>query len=202
MKKSGDSTHHCRSPTLNGYELTLSTGTQSSEQEYSYLTASKRWPATPYSHNPPPKLFTRNPAIYFSEVDKTCAYKSLTCCNDFSKICWRVELCSVELLPWQKLHWVSSSFGSIIFAESWHTLFLGGLAKRCRGSWFIHSCLCMGTINLLIFRHPYKTRCHLTHASQPNHPAFQGLLIHYQTFRFLAFSAFQIPLIHYQTVRN
>jgi len=55
MKRSGDSTHHCRSltPTLNGCDLTLSTRTQSSEQEYSYLTASKRHPSTPYSRNIP-----------------------------------------------------------------------------------------------------------------------------------------------------
>jgi len=31
----------------------------------------------------------------------------------------------------------------------------------------------MGTINLLIFRHPSKTPCHLTHTNQPNSPAFQ-----------------------------
>jgi len=45
--------HHYESPTpsLNGCELTLSTGTQSSGQEYSYLTASKRHPSTPYCHN-------------------------------------------------------------------------------------------------------------------------------------------------------
>jgi len=37
MKRSGDSTHHCRSPTptLNGCALTPSTEKQSSEQEYS-----------------------------------------------------------------------------------------------------------------------------------------------------------------------
>jgi len=94
-------------------------------------------------HTPtkPPKLFTRNPAIYFPKVNKTCVYKSLACSQDFSKICWRVELCSVVLRPRQKPHWVSSRLGSIIFAESCHTLFLGGLAQRCRGSWFIHSCL-------------------------------------------------------------
>ena len=53
MKRSGDSTHHCRSPTqtLNGCELTPSTGTQSSEQECRYLTASNRHPSTPYYHN-------------------------------------------------------------------------------------------------------------------------------------------------------
>ena len=37
--------------------------------------------------------------------------------QDFSKICWRVNISSVVLRPGQKLHWVSSSFGSII---SWH----------------------------------------------------------------------------------
>jgi len=69
---------------------------------------------------------------------------------------------------------VSSSFGSIIFAASWHILFLGGLVKRCRSSWLIHSFLCMGRINLLIFWHHSKTLCHLTHTSQPNHPAFHA----------------------------
>ena len=52
-QKSGDSTHHCWSPTptLNGCDLPPSTRTQFSEQEYSYLTASKRHQSTPYSHN-------------------------------------------------------------------------------------------------------------------------------------------------------
>ena len=134
IKRSGDSTHHCQNPTptVNGCELTPSTGTKSSEQECSYLTASKRRRATLYSHNTP-KLFTTNPAIYFFEVDKTCVYKSLACSKDFSKICWRVELCPVVLRPRTKPYWVSSSFVSVISAASWHTLFLGGLAKRCRG---------------------------------------------------------------------
>ena len=43
--------------------------------------------------------------------------------------------------PRRKPHWVSSSFGSIIFAASLHTLFLWGLAKPWGGSWFLHSCL-------------------------------------------------------------
>ena len=55
MKRSGDSTHHFRgpTPTLNGCELTPSTWAQSFEQDYSYLTASKRHPSAPYSHNNP-----------------------------------------------------------------------------------------------------------------------------------------------------
>jgi len=52
-----------------------------------------------------------------------------------------------------KPDWVSSNFGSIIFAASWHRLFLGGLAKRCRDSWFIYFFMCMGMTNLLIFWH-------------------------------------------------
>jgi len=44
---------------------------------------------------------------------------------------------------WQqrKPHWVSSSFGAIIFVASWQALFLGDEAKRCRGSSFIHPSL-------------------------------------------------------------
>jgi len=42
---------HCPTPTLNGCDLTPSTGTQSSEQENSYLTPSKRHTSTSSSHN-------------------------------------------------------------------------------------------------------------------------------------------------------
>jgi len=75
MKRSSDSTHHCwtPTPTLNACDLTPSTRTQSSEQVYSYLTASKRHPSTPYSHNPL-KAFHEEPDVYFPEVDKTCVY--------------------------------------------------------------------------------------------------------------------------------
>ena len=60
-------------PKLNGCDLPPSTRTQFSEQEYSYLAASKRHPSTLYSHNTP-KAFHENPAIYFPEVNKTCVY--------------------------------------------------------------------------------------------------------------------------------
>ena len=56
------------------YNLNTSTRTQSSEQEYSYLTARKRHSSTPYFYNTlenHPKFFTRNPAIYFPKVDKS-----------------------------------------------------------------------------------------------------------------------------------
>ena len=144
LKRSGDSTHHCRSPTptLNGCDLSPSTETQPSELEYTYLTASKRHPSTPYSHHNTPQSFSRGtqPYTYFTRSTNH-VYKSFAYSQDFSNICWRVEICSVMLRPRRKPHWVSSSFGSIIFAASWGTLFLGGLAKRCRGSWFIHSYL-------------------------------------------------------------
>jgi len=124
MKRSGDSTHHCGNPTptLNGCDVTPSTEKQSSEQESSYLLASKRHPSTPYSKKHPSKLFTWRPAVYLPQVDKTCVgYQSLACFQDFSKICWRVEICSVFLRPRPKLHWVSSSFGSIVFCGILHS---------------------------------------------------------------------------------
>ena len=54
-KENGDSTHPCQSPipTMNGGDLTLPTATQTSEQEYSDLTASNRRPTKPYSRNTP-----------------------------------------------------------------------------------------------------------------------------------------------------
>ena len=144
MKRSGDSTHHCWSPTLtlNGCDLTPSTWTQSFEQEYSYLMASKRHPSTPYSRNIP-QSFSRGTWPYTFLRSTKHVHTSLACFQDLSKICWRVRLWSIVLQPQQKSHWILSSFGSIIFATSWHTLFLGDCAKRCHGScsMFIHSCL-------------------------------------------------------------
>jgi len=62
MRRSGDSTHRCRSPTLtvNGRDLTLPSRTQTPEQEY-------RRPSTPCLRNTPqsgrmlsPELFSRH----------------------------------------------------------------------------------------------------------------------------------------------
>jgi len=121
MKRSSDSTHHCRSPTptLNGCDLTPSTRTQSSEQEYSYscLTASMRNPSTPYSRNTP-QSFSKRSRPYTFPISTKHVYTSLACPQDFSKICWRVEICSAAPRPWRKSRWLSSSFGSIIFAAS------------------------------------------------------------------------------------
>jgi len=98
MKRSGGSTQHCRSPTstLNGCDSTPSTRTQSSKQEYSYLTA--------FSQGTRPYTFPRSTKH---------VYTSLACSQDFSKICCRVEICSVVVLPRRTPYWVSASFDSI-----------------------------------------------------------------------------------------
>ena len=54
-----------------------------------------------------------------------CTVCVLACSQDFSKICWKVEICSVVLRPRRKSRWVSSCCGWIICTASWHTLFLG-----------------------------------------------------------------------------
>ena len=126
--KSGDSTHHCRSPTpkLNSCDLPPSTRTQFSEQEYSYLTASKRHQSTPYSHN--------NHRTFREELGNILSVLSRGRQN-MSILLWHaprisrkftgVENCSVVLRRQRKPHWVSSSFGSVIFVASWQALFLG-----------------------------------------------------------------------------
>jgi len=126
---------------INAERLRLTPSTQSFWAGIQLLDCQQEAPINTILPQHPPKLFTRNPVVYFLKIDKTCAvYKSLVCSQDFSKICWRVEISSVMLRQRQKPHWVSSSFGSIIF-PSWHALVLGGLAKSCHGSWFVHSCL-------------------------------------------------------------
>jgi len=61
-------THHCWSstPQLNGCDFPPSTRTQFSEEEYSYLTASKRHPSTPDSHNTH-KTFHEKPGHILSQ---------------------------------------------------------------------------------------------------------------------------------------
>jgi len=92
----GDSTHHCRSPapTLNGYDLIPSRGTRQHHASAS-----------------PPKTFHEERDHTFPRSTKH-VYTSLACSQEFSKICWRVEICSVVIRPRRKQHWVSSSFGS------------------------------------------------------------------------------------------
>jgi len=90
----------------------------------------------------PPQSFLWGTRPYTFPMPTKHVYTLLECSQDFSKIWWRVKIWSVILWPRRKPHWVSSTFGSIIIlAASWHSLFLGDLTKRCRGSWFIHSSL-------------------------------------------------------------
>jgi len=72
MKRSGDSTHLCRSstPTVNGRDLTSPTQTQSSEQEYSDLMASNRRQSTPYSRNTPQNYSQGTRSYAFSRSTK------------------------------------------------------------------------------------------------------------------------------------
>jgi len=179
MKWSGESTHHSRSPTstLNGCDLTQWTQTQSSEQEYGDLTASNRHLSTPCSHIIP-QSFSRGTWPYTFPRSMKHVHTSLACSQDFSKICWRVEMFSVVLRPRQKPPWVSSNFG---FPGILAYTLPGGLAKRSRGGWFIHPYLpfVYGDDQVTNRSAPLP---HLTHMSQPNHPAFHDPLIHYQTF--------------------
>jgi len=143
MKRSGDSTHHCRSPTptVNGCDSTPSTRTQSSEQECGYLTASMwgtrqhRTPATPL------KAFHEEPGHILSRNRQQMCIRLLHAPRNSRKFAgeWQfVRLCYgrdenrrgyhpalVQLFP--RHLGIHSS--------------LGGLAKGCPSSRFIHSCL-------------------------------------------------------------
>jgi len=68
------STHHCPTPTQNDCDLTPSTGTQSSQQEHSYLTASKRHPSTSYSHNNPQSFSRGTRRIFFRHRQNMCIH--------------------------------------------------------------------------------------------------------------------------------
>jgi len=125
VKRSGDSTHHYRSPTP-CCELAPSAGTQSSEQEYSYLTASKRHPSAPYSYNNP-QSFSRGTRPYTFPRSTKHVYKSLACFQDFSKICWRVEICCV---PTTATAVTKTALGII---KLWFNYFRGILAYTLPG---------------------------------------------------------------------
>ena len=70
-EKSSVSTHSCQSPTptVSGRDLTFLTWTQTSEQEYSDLTASNRQSST---------LYSRNTTQSFSPVTRSYAFSRST----------------------------------------------------------------------------------------------------------------------------
>jgi len=132
----------------------------------------------------PSKAFHKETGRTLSRGRQNMCFVCLWHAPRISQICWRVEICSAVLRPWQKPHWVLSSFGSIIFL-SWHAHVLGDLAKTCRGSWFIHSCLpiCVWDDQFANLSVPFKNAMPLDTHEYPNHPAFYLPLIHCQTFR-------------------
>jgi len=115
MKRSGDSTYPCRSPTptVNGHDLTFPTRTQTSDQEYSDLTASNRRPSTPYARKTP-QSFSRGTRSYAFSRSTKHAKTSLAYFQDFSKILLESEIWPVMLRPGRKPHHVSFSFDSNI----------------------------------------------------------------------------------------
>jgi len=120
--KSGDSTCHCWSPTptLNGCDLTQKT--QSSEQEYSYLTASKRHPSNPYYRNN--QSFSRGTRPYTFTRSTEHVYKSLACCQDFSNLLESDLFCSATAAT-------KSALGSM---QLWFNYFRGILAYTLIGT--------------------------------------------------------------------
>jgi len=92
VERSGDSTHHCWSPTptVKGRDLTLPIRAQTSEQEYNDLAASNRLPLTPYSRNTPQSFSQATRSYAFSRLTKHVKTSSAYS-QDFSKFCWRVK---------------------------------------------------------------------------------------------------------------
>ena len=127
------------------------------------------------------KLF----ALLVSQADYGPVYKPLACSQDLSKVCWGVEICSVVLRQRQKPHYISSSFGSTVFVASWHTLFLGGLGKRCPSIWLIHSCLLFVCEDdqLANLSAPFQNAMPLDTHESAKPPSVPSSLIHYQIFR-------------------
>jgi len=92
MKRSGDSTHPCRSPTpaMNGRDFILPKRKQTPEREYSDLAASNRRPSTPWSRNTP-QSFLQGTRLYGFSRSTKYVKTSLAYSEDFSKFCWRVK---------------------------------------------------------------------------------------------------------------
>jgi len=119
MKSSGDSRLLSESnSTLNGCDLIPPT--QTSEQEYSYLMASSRW-LSAFTPEALTKTYPEGPGRILVEVDKT--YVNVFGISlRFLEILLVRKIWSVVLRPGRKLHWVSSSFGSIITLDLFKAL--------------------------------------------------------------------------------
>ena len=111
-----------------------------------------------YSRNTP-QSFSQGTRLYtFPRLTKH-VYTSLAGSQNFSKICWRVEICSVVLRARRKPHKVSPGFASIfspyLFVTNLACTLPGRLSKEIPRK-LVHSLmsplLCMGMISLPIFR--------------------------------------------------
>ena len=100
MKMSGDSTHHCWSPTLtvNGRDLTLPTRTQTSPLRRNAMTWRPVTAVNTVLTQHSLKLFTRNPVVCFLEVDKACE-DVFSILPIFLKILLESEVWTVLLRP-------------------------------------------------------------------------------------------------------
>ena len=102
MKRNGDNNIHVSEFSTHGERLWLtpSTRIQTSEREYNDLTATNRRPSTPCSQNTP-LSFSRGTRSYAFPRSTKHVYTSLACYQDFWKIWWRVEFCSVVTYYWR-----------------------------------------------------------------------------------------------------
>jgi len=125
-----------------------------------------------------PKLYTRNPAIYFPEVDKTCVYifgrlpgfleTLIESGNLFCSATGATKPALGIILLW--FNYIALFFNDLGIHSSWEakqrdTPLVDAFTP-------VYLVLGMRMITLPIFRWPFKTPWHLTHTSQPNHSAF------------------------------
>ena len=86
------------------------------------LDGQQEAPITPYSRDTPQSFFQGPRPYPFRRLIKHM-YTSSACSPDFSKNCWRLEICFVVVRPRRKPHWISSSFGSIHWATNFWSCF-------------------------------------------------------------------------------
>ena len=115
MKKRGDKTLPCRSPTpsWNGFDCLPFTRAQTSNLQKNDLMARSNWRSTPYSCRTFQSLSRGTRSYAFSKSTKH-AKRLLPCSQDFSAICFRVKTWSVVLQPGRKPQRTSFRFDSTI----------------------------------------------------------------------------------------
>jgi len=126
----------------------------------------------------PPKLFTRNPAIYFPEVYKTCVSVFSWLPGFLENLLESKNLfCSATAATKTALGIIQlcinrvalSFFNKLGIHSSWE---VKQRDTRVVGAFTPISLVVYENNQFANFRCPSKTPWHLTHTSQPNHPAF------------------------------